>query len=175
MVELQSGDKIKAARSENLSGLLKVITKWKVEQGAQIESTTIITSNQNGPVEYYNKSCETGMRALLKDSELPLEFWDESVETDVHTRNRTQTERLIDGVKIGPEEAFTGIRPEISDNSISNSKFISYSNSSTIAKGLRTSKFIDRRSIGVFIGDSETTNKNFRVYNQELGYTSRTS
>ncbi|KAI1001412.1 hypothetical protein K3495_g6791 [Podosphaera aphanis] len=52
-------------------------------------------------------SISRGSLQLLKDSDLPLEFWDEAVETNVYFRNRTQTGPLVDGVQISPEEAFT--------------------------------------------------------------------
>ncbi|KAI0999167.1 hypothetical protein K3495_g9029 [Podosphaera aphanis] len=174
-VEFQTGEKIKAVRSDNAGEILKVITKWKVERNTQIEPTTITTSNQNGPAERNIQSCENGMRALLKDSDLPLEFWDEVVETDLYIQNRIQTGPLVGGVQISPEEAVTGIRPDIKHIAIWGSKCVSYINPDTIAKGQRTDKLVDRGRVGVFMGYSDTINKQLRVYNLKLGYTSRTS
>ncbi|KAI0991385.1 hypothetical protein K3495_g16802, partial [Podosphaera aphanis] len=174
-VEFQSGEKIKAVRSDNAAELLKVVSKWKVEQGTCAEQTTIATSNQNGAVERNIQTCENGMRALLKDADLPLEFWDEAVETDVYIRNRIQTGPLKAGVQISPEEAFTGTRPDIGHIAVWGSKCVSYINPDTIARGQRTDKLVDRGRVGVFMGYSDTTNKQLRVYNPELGYTSRTS
>ncbi|KAI1005131.1 hypothetical protein K3495_g3095 [Podosphaera aphanis] len=115
------------------------------------------------------------MRALLKHSDLPLEFWSYAVEVDVYIRNRTQTGLLVDGVQISPEEAFTGIRPDNKHIAVWGSKCVSYINPDTIAKGQRTDKHVDCGRVGVFMGYSEATNKQLRVYNPELGYTSRTS
>lgn len=152
-----------------------MISKWRIEQGTQLEPTTIATSNQNGAAERNIQTCENSMRAMLKDAELPLEFWDEAVETDVYIRNRTQTGPFIEGLQISPEEAFTGLKPDIGHIAVWGSKCISYINPHTIAKGQRTDKLVDRGRVGVFMGYSDTTNKQLRVYSPELGYTSRTS
>jgi hypothetical protein len=48
------------------------------------------------------------MRAMLKDSGLPNEFWPEAVESDVYLRNRTATGPEFDGQVVSPIEAYTG-------------------------------------------------------------------
>jgi hypothetical protein len=53
------------------------------------------------------------MRAMLKDADLPIEFWDEAVEADTYMRNHTNTGPTIDGKQVSPEEAFTGKTPSI--------------------------------------------------------------
>lgn len=88
-VQLQSGEKLKAVRSDNAAELQKVISKWLLEQGTRLELTMIGTSSQNGPVGRCIQTCENSMRAMLKDASFPLKFWDEAVETDVYIRKRT--------------------------------------------------------------------------------------
>lgn len=92
----------------------------------------------------------------------------------MYIRNRTQTGPVIDELQISLEEAFTGLKPDIGHIAVSRSKCILYVNPHTIAKGQRTDKLVDRGRAGVFMGYSDTTNKKMRVYNPELGYTSRT-
>jgi hypothetical protein len=46
------------------------------------------------------------MRAMLKEADLPLEFWDEAVEHDAYIRNRTGTGPVIDGSVVSPQEAY---------------------------------------------------------------------
>lgn len=91
-----------------------------------MEPATITTSNQNGPAERNIQTCKNSMRAMLKDANLPLEFWDEAVETDVYICNRTQTGPVVDGIQISPEEAFTGLRPDIGHIAVWGSRCVSY-------------------------------------------------
>jgi hypothetical protein len=62
---------------------------------------------QNGPAERNIRTAEADMRAMLKEADLPLEFWDEAVEHDAYIRNRT------DGSVVSPQEAYTGETPSV--------------------------------------------------------------
>ena len=53
------------------------------------------------------------MRVILKEADLPLEFWDKVVEHDAYIRNLTDTGPIIDGSVISLHEAYTGITPLI--------------------------------------------------------------
>jgi hypothetical protein len=50
---------------------------------------------------------------MLKDTGLPIEFWDKAVEADTYMRNRTDTGPTIDRKQVSPKEAFTGKTPSI--------------------------------------------------------------
>ena len=112
--ESRANSKIKAARSDNAPELLQAIKEWNNEgSGVRVESTTIASSHQNGPAERNIQTAEADMRAMLKDADLPMEFWDEAVEHDTHVRNLTATGPTIDGSIVSPEEAFEGETPSI--------------------------------------------------------------
>jgi hypothetical protein len=115
------------------------------------------------------------MRAMLKDAGLPIEFWDEAAEADTYMQNRTNTGPTIDGKQVSPEEAFTGKTLSIDHIRVWGSKCYSYIHPKTIPADQRHDKLVDRGRVGVFMGYSETTNKQFKFYSPELGYTSRTS
>ncbi|KAF7569560.1 UBN2 multi-domain protein [Pyrenophora tritici-repentis] len=174
-VEHQTGEKVKAAGTDNAPELLQQAEEWRVTQGVEIQPTTIASSHQNGPAERNIQTAEADMRAMLKDAGLPIEFWDEAVEADAYLRNRTNTGPMINGKQVSPEEAFTGTKPSIDHIRVWGSKCYSYINPKTIPADQRHDKLVDRGRIGVFMGYSETTNKQFKFYSPELGYTSRTS
>ncbi|KAI0992587.1 hypothetical protein K3495_g15598 [Podosphaera aphanis] len=133
-VEHQTGEKIKAARSDDAPELLKAIDKWTKTTGTQSESTTIASSHQNGVAERNIQTAEADMRAMLKGAELPLEFWDEAVEADTHLRNRLQNGPIVDGKQISPEQTFTGLIPDVDHIRIWGSKCYSYLHPKTIPK-----------------------------------------
>ncbi|KAF7573128.1 hypothetical protein PtrM4_080330 [Pyrenophora tritici-repentis] len=174
-VEHQTGEKVKGAGTDNAPELLQQAEEWRVTQGVEIQPTTIASSHQNGPAERNIQTAEADMRAMLKDAGLPIEFWDEAVEADAYLRNRTNTGPTINGKQVSPEEAFTGTKPSIDHIRVWGSKCYSYINPKTIPADQRHDKLVDRGRVGVFMGYSETTNKQFKFYSPELGYTSRTS
>lgn len=173
--EQQSDEKVKAARSDNAPELLLAIEGWRKQDGVRSEPTTIASSYQNGPAERNIRTAEENMRAMLKEARLPMEFWDEAVEADAYLRNRTQTGPVIDGIQVSPEEAYTGNKPSIDHIRIWGSKCFSYINPKTIPAQQRHDKLVDRGRVGVFMGYSETTSKQLKIYSPELGYTFRSS
>ncbi|KAI0994162.1 hypothetical protein K3495_g14020, partial [Podosphaera aphanis] len=174
-VEHETDEKIKSVRSDNAPELLKAIREWTEKSGVQLEPTTIASSHQNGVAERNIQTAEADMRAMLKDADLPLEFWDEAVEADTYMRNRLQTGPIVDGRQVSPEQAFTGKIPDIDHIRIWGSKCYSYLHPKTIPANQRHDKLVDRGRVGVFMGYSDTTNKQFKVYSPDLGYTSRSS
>ncbi|KAF7565152.1 hypothetical protein PtrM4_045860 [Pyrenophora tritici-repentis] len=106
-VELQTGKKVKACRSDNAPELKLVINQWETEDGVQADYTVIASSNQNGPVERSIQTAEHAMRAMLDDAQLPIEFWDEAAEADAYIRNRLPTGPLVEGKPTSPVDSAT--------------------------------------------------------------------
>src|SRR5438045_4402391 len=104
-----------------------------------------------------------------------MEIWDEAAEFDAYIRNQTDTGPIIDGSVVSPEEAWTGKTPSIDHIRVWGSACVSYLNPKTIPAGQCTDKLVDRGRDGVFMGYSETTHKQQKVYSPELGYTFWTS
>lgn len=175
-VEHQREEKVLAARSDNAPELIKAVREWReAGSGIRSELTTIASSHQNGPAERNIRTAETNMRAMIKEANLPLEFWDEAAEYDAYVRNRTDTGPVVDGSVVSPQEAFTGETPSIDHCKIWGSKCYSYVNPKTIPTGQRHDKLVNPGRLGIFMGFSNTTTKHTKVYNPELGYTSRCS
>ncbi|KAI0994558.1 hypothetical protein K3495_g13623 [Podosphaera aphanis] len=121
------------------------------------------------------RTTETDMRSMIKEAALPIEFWDEAVKADAYMRNRTATGPLISGSITSPQEAWTDKAPSIDHIKVWGNKCYSYINPKTIPQGQRKDKLVDRGRVGVFMGYSTTTDKQFKFYSPELGYTTRTS
>jgi Reverse transcriptase (RNA-dependent DNA polymerase)/gag-polypeptide of LTR copia-type len=174
--EFQVDAKIMAARSDNAPELIQAVEQWREKgAGTQSQLTTVASSHQNGPAERNIRTAEADMRAMLKEAGLPMEFWDEAVEHDAYIRNRTATGPVIDGSVVTPHEAFTGVTPSIDRVRVWGSKCYSYINPKTIPNGQRSDKGMDTGRVGIFMGYSPTTTKQFKVYSPELGYTHRSS
>ena len=99
-VERQTEKVIKQARSDNAPELLKAVLGWKVNDGVETQSTSISSSHQNGPAERNIQTVEADMRAMLQESNLPIEFWDEAAMADSYVRNRTYNKLKVDGVSL---------------------------------------------------------------------------
>jgi hypothetical protein len=71
-VELPTGNKIIAARTDNAPELIQAIREW--QSGTRSEVTIMVLSHQNGLAELNIRTAEVNIRAMLKEAELPLEF-----------------------------------------------------------------------------------------------------
>ncbi|KAI0995304.1 hypothetical protein K3495_g12878, partial [Podosphaera aphanis] len=168
--------KIAAARTDNAPELLKAVGEWRnAGNGVEIQRTTIASSHQNGAAERNIQTAEAGMRAMLEDAGLPIEFWDYAVEHDAYVRNRTDTGPVIDGSVVSPEEAYSGVTPSVDHLKIWGSLCYAWINPKTIPRTQRKDKLRNVSRAGVFLGFEELTNKHFKVYCPELGYHQRYS
>ena len=89
-VELQTGKKVKAARSDNAPEFKHIVDRWEREGRVQAECATIISSRQNGPAERAIQTSEGRMRTLLET--LPRKANDQGWFDKVKTRLTTKKE-----------------------------------------------------------------------------------
>ncbi|KAI0995147.1 hypothetical protein K3495_g13035 [Podosphaera aphanis] len=171
MIELQLNKKVKAAGCDNAPELIKAIREWNAKDGVTMGLTTIAASHQNGPVERIIQTVNTDSRAMIKDAELPLEFWDEAAEADRYMRNRTACGPRINGKRISPLEAFIGKIPEIDHIRRWGSKCYYFVDRKSISATEKKGKLVNLARVGVFMGYSETTTSHFKVYSRERGCT----
>lgn len=174
-VELESGEKVKAARSDNAPEIKLILEDWCTTNGIRSENTVVHTSSQNGVAERSIQTSENSARAMLKDAKMPIEFWDEAVKADTYLRNRTATGPIINEKQTCPEEAYSGEKPSIDHIRVWGSKCYSYVNPTSLPAGWRHDKLVDRGRVAVFVGYCDETTKQYRVYAPDLGYTIRAS
>ena len=124
------------------------------------------------------QTTEGDVRATLIDAKLLIEFWDKAVEARTYVRNR-----LPGGVGLStpdytfsPEEAYTGTKNQQADHIRTfGTKYYAYVDLKSLPRGTRTDKLMPRGRVCVFMGYSETTAKQFKVYAPDLGYTTRSA
>ncbi|KAI1005398.1 hypothetical protein K3495_g2817 [Podosphaera aphanis] len=59
-------------------------------------ATSPYTSSQNGPAERAIQTTENGIRAMLEDAKLSVEFWCFAAQTDAYLRNRLEKDPIIE-------------------------------------------------------------------------------
>ena len=126
-------------------------------------------STQNGVAERAIRTTENSIRAMIKEAELPIEFWAEAAETDAYLHNRTATGPVLDGRLVSPEEAFTGTKPTIDHIRVWGCKCYSYVDPKSLPADGRRDKLMDRGRVGVFVGYVDETVKQFRLWAPDLG------
>ncbi|RDX94009.1 hypothetical protein CR513_23663, partial [Mucuna pruriens] len=89
-VEKQSGCRIKALRTDRGQEYLACADFFD-QHGIQHQLTTRYTPQQNGVAERKNRTIMDMVRCMLKDKQLPREFWAEAVATAVYILNRCPT------------------------------------------------------------------------------------
>ena len=173
IVELQTGQKLRAVRSDNASELKSILDKWCANCGIIPQYTTVHKSSQNGVAERPIQTTEGSIRAMFKEAKLPLEFWDEAAMTDAYLRNRIATGLFNE--KPCSEEGYTGEKPSIDHIRVWGTKCYAYVDLKSLPANIRHDKLMDRERAAVFMGYNEQTTKQFRVYAPDLGYTIRSS
>lgn len=108
--QLESGQKLKALRSENAPEFIK-LGKELEKDGVRIKLTEPYTPSQNGVAERLNRTLVTKARAMLVAAELPSQLWGEAVYTACYLNNLTPTDTKA-GRK-SPEELWTGRIPDL--------------------------------------------------------------
>ena len=137
--------------------------------------TTTSSSHQNGKPERNIQTAEADIRAMLEESGLPIEFWDEAGEYDAYVRNRTQTGPAIDGMIVSPFEAYIGLTPTIEHLKVWGSLCFTYANPKDAPANSRHDKLVPTGRRGVFMGYSSHTTKHFKAYSPDLGRVHRSS
>ncbi|KAI0990802.1 hypothetical protein K3495_g17385, partial [Podosphaera aphanis] len=100
VLERQSGEEILAGRSDGAPEILKLFGEWKSKRGIVPQTTAPYSSNQNGMAERAIQTSEKEARALLEDSNMPVEFWDYAVESGAY-KEKSYTDKLAPKVR-GP-------------------------------------------------------------------------
>eukprot|EP00253_Pinus_taeda_P035481 PITA_35481 len=112
LVENQTDKKITTLRSDN-GGEYEYhpFVDFCKEHGIRKQLTAPYNSGQNGVVERKNRTLVEASKAMMFDQDLPISLWAEATRTTVYIQNRSPHYILKDKI---PEEAFTGIKPDVS-------------------------------------------------------------
>lgn len=167
--ELKSGNKLQAVRSNGARELLALLRQWERDFGISYHTTEAYNSIQNGVVERSIQTSEEHVRAMLEDANMPIEFWPEALEACTIMRNALPNGPDIDGFKVSPEEAFTGIQPTVSHFKVWGCKAVVYMDSRSQPAGMRSDKLMNRGKDAVFIGYVPDTSKMWLFWEPDMG------
>ena len=112
MIENHTKKKIKTFQLDNggefTSNDFKELCK---ESGIKRELSTPYNTQQNGIMEWKNRTIMEVARAMLHDQDLPMHLWVEAARTAVYVQNCTPQGVLENKT---PEEVFSGKKPKVS-------------------------------------------------------------
>jgi hypothetical protein len=152
-VQLESGQKLKAIRSDNAPEFIK-LSKELERDGIRVELTAPYTPSQNGVAERLNRTLITKARAMLVTAEMPSQLWGEAVHVACYLKNLTPVDT---GAK-SPEELWTGRSPDLGHLRIFGCVAFVYIPTAKREKLEKTS------FKGVFVGYSQTA-RQYRILN----------
>ncbi|CAG9133521.1 unnamed protein product [Plutella xylostella] len=105
LVENQTGERIKVLRSDNGREYVNTDMLTYLKDNGIVHQTTVpYNPQQNGVSERANRTIIEKARSMLKDSNLPLAYWGEAVNTAIYLKNRVPTQALQNRI---PEELWT--------------------------------------------------------------------
>ena len=107
---------------------------------------------------------------MLKDSGLLIEFWDEAIEADAYTRNRTLSGPKINGIRQTLIGAYIGEMPDINHLKPFGYKCYGYIDPKSLPANRRIDKLIILGQLSIFIRYSKETTKQVKIYTLDLGY-----
>lgn len=155
LTENFSGKKIKTLRIDNGKEYTSEIFKeFCMSAGIKREFTVAYNPQQNRIAERKNRTIVEAAKAMLLDQNIETSFWTEASRTAVYIQNRCPHSHLDNKT---PEEAFTGIKPDISHFRIFGCLVYIH-----VPKEKRF-KLEPSEKKGVFVGYSETS-KAYRIF-----------
>lgn len=157
-IEKETGMSIKCLRTDRGGEFTSnEFTTFCSTQGITRQLTTAYTPQQNGVAERKNRTIMNMVRAMLKDKQMPKEFWAEAANWSTHILNRSPTSSLNNQT---PQEAWTGTKPIVSHFKIFGCLAHSH------VPDQRRHKLDDKSRIHIFLGVSKES-KAYRLFDPE--------
>ena len=155
MKTLVTENHVKTLRSDNGGEYgSKVFDAYLKEKGIVHETTVPYNPAQNGVSERMNRTIVETALSMLSQSNMPMEFWAEAVNTAVYLRNRSPTTSLN---AITPYEALFNCKPDVSHLRVFGCRAFVH-----IPKEQRK-KFEEKSRKSVFVGYPDGT-KGYKLY-----------
>ena len=165
LVERQSGSKIKVLRSDGGGEYAaSEFSDFCEKEGIVHEFTSPYTPQHNGAAERRNRTLLNMIRCMLKTKKMPNFLWGEAANAATYVLNMSPTRRLK---LMTPEEAWTGVKPDVSHLRIFGSMCYKH-----VPDALRR-KLDDKSTPQVLIGYHETGGYKLYDPNTEHVSTSR--
>ena len=179
--ERETGEKLRAARTDNAPEILETLKEWEESDGVAVQTTEPHTSAQNGTAERSIQYTENNVRAMLDDAELPVEFWCEAAKAQAYVRARMRkgpivVEDVVDETtgkpfkveyQISPEEAYTRKVPKVHDHIKTwGCKVIAHVARASLPG--RQDKLMPTGREGIFMGYDDQTTAHHMIYAPDM-------
>ena len=148
--------------------MLALLKQWEKDFGISYYTTEAYNSIQNGVVERSIQTSEEHVRAMLEDSNMPVEFWLEALDACTVMRNALPNRPGVDGFKVSPNEAFTGKRPSALHFRVWGCKAVVYIDAKSQLARMRSDKLMNRGKDAVFIGYVPDTSKMWQFWEPDM-------
>lgn len=158
VAETQSGQKLKILRTDGGGEYTsKAFEEFCEAQGVVHEVTPPYTPQHNGLAERRNRTLLDMARSMLKQKNMPHEFWGEAVTTSAYILNRCPTKSLK--LKV-PMEVWSGKKPSVSHLRVFGSLCYNH------IPDVKRTKLQDKSEVMVLIGYHSTGG--YKLYNPKL-------
>nr|ABW74566.1 integrase [Boechera divaricarpa] len=160
LVEKQSEQQVKVLRTDRGGEFTSTkFNQFCEKEGIHHELTTAYTPEQNGVAERKNTTVVEMARSMLKERNLPNQFWAESVRTAVYLLNISPTKAVLNRT---PYEAWCGRKPGVSHLRVFGS--VCYS----LIDAHNRKKLDEKSEKCIFLGYCSQS-KGYRLYNPVSG------
>ena len=166
--ELQSGAKMQAVHSDNVTELKTTLDEWCMFFEITLQYTVSYMSIQNGVVKWAIKMTENSVHVMIKEIKLSIEFWVQAAEINVYLCNCTAIESIIDDQSTTSEKAFTELKSFINHIHMWGCKCYVYVNLRSLSTEDRQNKFMNCERVKVFMRYINEITKQYWLWVSDL-------
>ena len=123
---------------------------------------------QNGVAEWAIQTTENSVCVMIKEAELPIEFWVQAAETNAYLHNCTAIKLIMNGQATTSEKAFTEAKSFIDHIHVWEYKCYFFVDSKSLPARDRQDKFMNCKRVEVFMGYIDETTKQYWLWVPDL-------
>lgn len=162
-IELQISVKVLAVQSNNATELKATLDAWCKFFDIVSQYTVLYMSIQNDVAEYTIQTTENSVWVMIKNSELSIEFWVETVQINTYLYNHTATDSMINDKQITLKKVFISVKSFINHLWVWRCKCYFYVDLKSLLKR-RQDKFMNREQVKVIVDYIEKTTKQYLLW-----------
>ncbi len=143
------------------------LNDWCKSLNITLQYTVFYMSIQNDVAKRAIWITENSVCAMIKEIQLSIEFWMQTVQTDVYLCNWTATDLLIDSKQTTFKKAFTDVKSFINYIHVWECKCYSYIDLKLLSED-RCDKFMNWGQVRVFMSYIEEITKQYQLWASDL-------
>ncbi len=143
------------------------LNDWCKSLNITLQYTVFYMSIQNDVAKRAIWITENSVCTMIKEIQLLIEFWMQTVQTDVYLCNWTATDLLIDSKQTTFKKAFTDVKSFINYIHVWECKCYSYIDLKLLSED-RCNKFMNWEQVRVFMSYIEKITKQYQLWASDL-------